>query len=66
MDGINWFNDFYSDMFFLDVDSLFSIVDLNSFSHFVIDNQLVIGLHVVPFRGNRAPNFKSAERVALG
>ena len=50
MDEINWFNDFYSDMFSLDFDSLFSTVDLQSFSHFVIDNQLVIGLRVVQFK----------------
>ena len=38
MDKINWFNDFYSDMFYLDFDSLFTTVDLKRFSHFVIDN----------------------------
>jgi len=29
VDGINWFNDFYSDMFSLDFDCLFSTVDFN-------------------------------------
>ena len=38
MDEINWFNDFYSDMFSLYFDSIFSTVDLKRFSHFVIDN----------------------------
>ena len=37
MEEINWANDFYSDMFSLDFDCLFSTVDLKSFSHFVID-----------------------------
>ena len=30
MDEINWSNDFYSDMFSLDFDSLFLIIDLES------------------------------------
>ena len=34
---INWFNDFNSDTFPLDFDSLFPTVDLKSFSHFVIE-----------------------------
>ena len=38
MDEINWFNDFYSDMFSLDFDGLFSTVDLQGFSYFVVDN----------------------------
>ena len=37
MDEINLSNDFYSDMLSLDFDSLFPTVDLESFSHFVID-----------------------------
>ena len=37
MDEISWSNDFYSDMFSLDFETLFSTVDSESFSHFVID-----------------------------
>ena len=37
MGEINWSNDFNSDMFSLDFDSLFSTVDSGSFSHFVTD-----------------------------
>ena len=37
MDEINRSNDFYSDMFSLDLDSDFSTIDFESFSHFVID-----------------------------
>ena len=37
MDEMNWSNDFYSDMFFLDFDSDFSTVDFERFTHFVID-----------------------------
>ena len=35
MNEINWSSDFYSDMFSLDFDSLFSTVALVSLSHFV-------------------------------
>ena len=38
MDEINWFHDFYLNMFSLDFDNIFSTVDLKCFSHFVIDN----------------------------
>ena len=37
MDEINRSNDFYSDMFFLDFDCVFSTVDFESFTYFVID-----------------------------
>ena len=37
MDEIKWSYVFYSDMFSLDFDCLFSTNDLESFSHFVID-----------------------------
>ena len=37
MDEINWSNDCYCHMLTLDFDSLFSTVDLESFSHLVID-----------------------------
>ena len=37
LDEMNWFIDFYSHMFFLDFDSLLLTIDLESFSHFVID-----------------------------
>ena len=37
MDETNWPNDFYSDMFSLDFDCFLSTIDLESFSHFVID-----------------------------
>ena len=36
MDKINWFTDFYSDMFSLDFDGTFLTVELKSFSQFVI------------------------------
>ena len=38
VDKINWFNDFYSDMFSL---TFFSLVDSKSFLHFVIDTILI-------------------------
>lgn len=31
MDEINWFNDVYLNMFFLEFDNLFSIIDFESF-----------------------------------
>jgi len=37
MEEINWSNYFYSDMFSLDFNCLFQIVDLESFWYFVID-----------------------------
>ena len=37
VDKINWFSDFYLEMFSLEFDCLFSTVDLKSFSHFSID-----------------------------
>ena len=53
-----WFNDFYSDMFSLDFDCVFSTVIFKSFLNFVSSNLLVIGFHVVQFGGNHASNFK--------
>ena len=52
--------------FSLDFDCLFSTVDLNSFSHFVIDNNelLVVAICVVQFRGNHTHNFKSTSHSA--
>ena len=64
MDKIDWFNDFYSDMFSLNFDSTCSIVELKRSWHFVIDTIniiIIIGLRVVKFRGN----FKSAPCYAL-
>ena len=57
---------FYSDMFSLVFDSRFSINDLKSVLHCVIDNQLVIGPRAVRIRGNRARYFESDSRYTLG
>ena len=37
MDEINWSNDLYSDMFFIDFESLFSTADSKGFPHLVVD-----------------------------
>ena len=64
MDEIDWADGVYSNMLSFDFDSLFSTVDLENFSHFVIDTiWLVTGPRVVQFRGNRARNFKSLARL---
>ena len=40
MDKINWFNDFYSDMFSLDFDGPFLTVELKIFLQFVIIDKI--------------------------
>ena len=60
-DEINWFNDFYSDIFSLDFASLFSTIEWKSFSHFNLIRQF--GLHVKQFRGKYACNFKSLAQL---
>ena len=47
MDEISCSNDFYSNTFSSDFDSLFSTVDLESFLHFVIAQ--LIGNRTVPY-----------------
>ena len=74
MDEINCSNDFYSNTFSSDFDSLFSTVDLESFLHFVIaqliDNRTVpyiLGIIVLVIsnqpRVTRLADFKSLSRL---